>query len=81
MVKQSLDSDDSICVVVANVDSTVTPTYDDSASNGTWTFVFSNGDDTNCNDARQFQADFECDPNAGDYQIENAGIWIYWPSS
>ena len=77
MVRQSKEDDADFCTVVANIDFTVTPTFDANADNGTWTFEFEYGDDTGCANARQFQVDFVCDHSAGDYQIQNGGNYIH----
>merc|ERR1719411_999197 len=73
MCRQTLSTDDTVCVVIANVDSSVVPSFNtDSNPNGTWEFQFNNGDE--CNSVpRSFNVYLDCDLEAGDYQITEAG--------
>eukprot|EP00483_Globobulimina_turgida_P012385 UN12408 len=72
MCRQTLDGQADICTVIANVDSSVSPTYNDNAD-GTWEFIFQNGDDEGCGAPRKFNVFLYCDETAGDYQIVSAG--------
>ena len=73
MVRQTMTGDDSVCKVIANYDSSITPSFSDSL-NGTWEFQYQNGDSDGCDEARSFNAFFFCDLNVGDYQITGGGM-------
>eukprot|EP01084_Bolivina_argentea_P246073 411885_1 len=71
MCRQTLDNKPDVCNVIANMDSTVMPTYFE--ENSTWWFQFKNGDDVGCGANRVFNSYFVCDMTAGDYKIVSAG--------
>eukprot|EP01083_Nonionella_stella_P218179 782601_1 len=72
MCRQTLITDPSVCTVIADMNSSVMPTYNPSG-NGTWQFQFQNGDDEGCGAPRTINIFFMCDMSAGDYQIQSAG--------
>eukprot|EP01084_Bolivina_argentea_P182039 314343_1 len=72
MCRQTLITDPSVCTVIADMDSSVMPSYNPSG-NGTWQFQFQNGDDEGCGAPRILNIFFMCDMSAGDYQIQSAG--------
>ena len=76
MVRQTIDTDSDVCVVIADVDSSVNPTYNPSSfdGNGSWTFQYRNGDQANCDGPRELQVELVCDLSAGDYTVDSVGM-------
>eukprot|EP00486_Rosalina_sp_Unknown_P006564 CAMPEP_0201569996 /NCGR_PEP_ID=MMETSP0190_2-20130828/12025_1 /ASSEMBLY_ACC=CAM_ASM_000263 /TAXON_ID=37353 /ORGANISM="Rosalina sp." /LENGTH=280 /DNA_ID=CAMNT_0047993021 /DNA_START=31 /DNA_END=873 /DNA_ORIENTATION=+ len=77
MVSQTMQNDASICTVIANYDSTISPRFSDEDSEGVWDFTFQNGDKCDENDpdsnSRELFLTFLCNEGAGDYNVVEAG--------
>mmetsp|Transcript_58998 Transcript_58998/g.93879 ORF Transcript_58998/g.93879 Transcript_58998/m.93879 type:complete len:377 (+) Transcript_58998:158-1288(+) len=73
MCRQTLDEDTSLCMVIANYDASIQPTFS-STGNGTWNFIFQNGDSTGCpsQQNRELSLTLYCREQF-DYLVHDAG--------
>ena len=73
MCSQTLQSDPSICEVIANWNASVQPAFSDNDGLGVWNFRYENGNPCQ-GKPREFEASFIGNPNTTDYNVIYAGL-------